>query len=216
MSDATTPAPAGPAQAGSLDDRRTTPRFHLLIRTAKVISAEGEVLCVVRDASSQGVRIKTFAPLPPDHETFLELANGERLRIVKVWEKGDTCGFRFAEGIDFARLVTEAPPRLCKRELRLNCLVPGMVSAGSGTCEVVIHDISQRGARIECAVHLALAERIRLDCGHLPALDATVQWRQSPFYGVLLDRVFTLDELAQLGGTARDAPAGRGQGSQPA
>ena len=50
-------------------EQRTAPRFTLLIRTAKLLSSSGEYLCVIRDVSSEGIKVRTFHQLP-DGEDF--------------------------------------------------------------------------------------------------------------------------------------------------
>src|SRR5687768_10469588 len=77
-------------------EQRAEPRFTLLIRTAKLVSASGEYLCVVRDVSREGIKVRTFHPLPDGEDFAIELASGERYRIEKIWEEDDVTGFRFA------------------------------------------------------------------------------------------------------------------------
>src|SRR5690606_20786923 len=55
-------------------DMREAPRFALLIRSAKLICDSGEYLCIIRDVSETGVRLRLFHPLPPDQLLTLELA----------------------------------------------------------------------------------------------------------------------------------------------
>src|SRR6218665_388546 len=91
------------ARAGTLsgyEDQRAAPRFTLLIRSAKIISSSGEFLCIVRDVSSSGVRLRLFHPLPPGPDVTLELASGEQFEVTSVWENDDHAGFRFVEEID--------------------------------------------------------------------------------------------------------------------
>ena len=45
---------------------RGAQRFTLLIRTAKLVCESGEYLCVIRDVSSTGVRLRLFHDLPAD------------------------------------------------------------------------------------------------------------------------------------------------------
>lgn len=184
------------------------PRHTLLIRTAKLIGRRGEALCIVRDAWADGIRIRTFTPLPPEPELELELPNGQRHRIVRVRERGELVEFRFLEPIDIERLVAHNPVHLRKREIHLNCLVPAVLSAGAGECDVRLHEISQHGARIECGLRLGIGERVRIGSDALPPVMATVEWRRAPFYRVLFDRVFPFDELARLCGVMAPAPLG--------
>lgn len=210
ISDGAVPSPAAPAPGGPhggvAPDRRTAPRVTLLIRIAKAVGAAGEFFCIVRDASAQGIRIKTFHPLPPGEKFDLELTSGERHAIVKVWEEGDHAGFRFVVPVDIDRLVAETPAGLRKREISLNCLVAGVITAHSGECDVRLHHISQYGAWIECGLHLATGEPIRLETDTLPPGAARVRTRRGTFYSVMFERVFRFDELARLCGVVGSQP----------
>src|SRR5215207_8496646 len=109
------PVPSAPQAGGgdfSIDETRASPRMTLLIRTAKVVGPTGEWLGIIRDASTQGIRLKTFHPVPPEPEFELELPNGQRHKIIKVWQCGDMVGFRFDRPVDIEQLVAETPPHL--------------------------------------------------------------------------------------------------------
>jgi hypothetical protein len=179
-------------------EQRATPRFTLLIRTAKLVAASGEYLCVVRDVSREGLKVRTFHPLPDGEDFAIELASGERYRVDKMWEEDDVTGFRFAGPVPLERLLAEAPDGLRKRAVRLRLALPLTLLSGARPLEATFVDISQHGACIECPEHLALDERIRLSCGCLPDLDARVRWRRRPLYGLIFEQTFRFDELARL------------------
>ena len=54
--------------------------------------------------------------------------------------------------------------------------------------------------------HLALGQRLRIECAGLPELVGSVRWRCSPLYGLNFEQTFRLDELAAI--TAQLAAAG--------
>lgn len=211
-----TPVPAPDRLPGPGASEPARARHTLLIRTAKLVGTTGEALCVVRDASAERIRIKTFAPLPREPELELEMPGGERHRIVRLWEDGEQAEFAFVCPTDIAKLVAQAPAHLRKREISLNCLAPAVLSAGSGECDVWLLDISQHGAQVECELHLAIKERVHLASEALPPLTATVEWRRAPFYRVLFDRVFAFDELARLCGVIGPPPPPEPRDAAPA
>src|SRR5690606_6832932 len=79
---------AAPALAVAEEEaeQRRAPRFTLLIRSAKLTSPYGEFLCIVRDVSETGVSVRLFHPLPADVPLTLELPNGDRHPLERVWE----------------------------------------------------------------------------------------------------------------------------------
>ncbi len=176
---------------------RAEPRYTLLIRTAKLICSSGEYLCIIRDASTSGVSIRTFHPLPRGVQLTLELPNGDQHPIERVWEKDGSAGFRFPVPVDIERLLSNKG-RYAKRPVRLRLQLPALISSHGRTAGVVIRNISQQGAQIESPLHLALAQKLRLEADNLPSIQAGVRWRSGSDYGLAFDDTFQFSELAQL------------------
>lgn len=182
------------------EELRAAPRFTLLIRSAKIISPSGEFLCVVRDVSSSGVRLKLFHPLPPGPHVVLELASGDRFDLENVWESEDHAGFRFIDEIDVHRFIAEASP-YPRRPLRLRIDFPAIVTVDGIASPVMVRDLSRQGARIECDELLAVGQKVKLEAKGLPTLISNVCWRSAPTYGLVFLQLFTFDELARLAET---------------
>jgi hypothetical protein len=179
-------------------EKRSQARFTVLIRTAKIVSPSGEYLCVIRDVSQQGLKARVFHALPQAEPLSIELATGECEPIVQVWQNGDLAGFRFSEPVELPRLLANAPAGRKKRSVRLRFAMPVVIISGGQRHAAGFRDISQHGASLECAAHLAMGERIRLESTGLPPLDARVRWRRTPYYGVIFEQTFRFDELARL------------------
>lgn len=179
------------------DEQRIAPRFTLLIRTAKLIGASGEFLCVIRDASSTGVSLRTFHPLPNNEQLTLELPNGDQHAIERVWERDGSAGFRFSVAVDIDRLL-QNKSRFPKRPVRLKLQLPALISSHGTTAGVVIRNISQQGARIESPLRLSLDQKLRLEADDLPIINASVRWRKDSEYGLVFDDTFQFAELARL------------------
>ncbi len=179
-------------------EKRAAPRFTLLIRTAKLIAADREYLCVVRDASQEGLKARVFLNIPDDLPMTIEFGNGERHPVTKVWQNGDIAGFRFSRPVTIERLLANAPEGLRKRSVRLRLALPVTLTVAGRTVPATYRDISQHGACIYCEEHLPINARIGLTSAVLPALEAHVRWRRAPVYGVVFTQAFRFDELALL------------------
>lgn len=188
---------AGDDPAQGSEESRVSPRFTLLIRTAKLICSTGEYLCIVRDASSTGVSIRTFHPLPDNKQLTLELPNGDRHEVERIWEKEGSAGFRFLVPVDIDRLLHNKS-RFPKRAVRLRLQLPALVSCHGNTAGVVIRNLSQQGAQIECPLYLAIDQHLRLEADNLPLIQARVRWRKGSNYGLVFDDTFQFAELARL------------------
>lgn len=187
-------SPAGEASGA---DQRSAPRFTLLIRAAKLTSPDCEFLCVVRDASETGVSVRLFHPLPPEIPLTLELPNGDRHLLERVWEADGKAGFSFAEPTSFERLV-ESPSRFSKRAVRVRLEVPCDLMAGLRWVGATIGNISQQGALIRTQERLSLIQRVKLRAEGMPEVAAKVRWRRNDEYGLSFEDTFQFAELATL------------------
>lgn len=180
-------------------EQRQAARYIPIIRTAKLIGARGEMLCVVRDVSATGLRIRLFSPLSTGDAMVLEFRNGEQQAVTLVWQEGENAGLRFAQPIDVARLLEDGRVENRRsRPIRLKLEAEALVHARSAAHTAIVRDISQQGARIECASRLALSEPIRLAVGGMGSVTAKVRWRRDSHYGLVFEETFRFDELARL------------------
>lgn len=189
-----------PAVGRSNQEQRVSPRFTLLIRAAKlIVDGDSEFLCVIRDASSTGLKIRLFHPLPTHYRTLsIEMSNGDRYSAEVVWMEGDFAGFRFLDSVDIDRLRDEAHGAYPKRHVRLRVRLDAMLHSGGEAVQIAFQDISQQGACVDCDKWLLMNELVRVETGVLPAIYAKVRWRSHPRYGLLFEQVFKLDELARF------------------
>lgn len=185
---------------------RAAPRFTLLIRAAKLIADGREFLCIIRDASATGLKVRLFTPLPEHKSLLVELGSGERYPIEVVWAADDHVGVRFVEAIDVERLLHENQGNHAKRQVRLRIALEGLLYSGGETVPVSFDNISQQGARIESEKWLLINELVRIETSALPPIYAKVRWRNHPHYGLLFEQTFKLDELARISATLQPAP----------
>ena len=190
------PEPHVNAEAAG-DDERSAPRFTLLIRSAKLTTSDAEYLCVVRDASASGISVRLFHALPPDVPLTLELPNGDRQTLERVWEEEGKAGFRFEKPTELERIV-EGPSRFSKRALRVNLNLPCDIVAGLRRCKGTLRNLSQQGAMIRTDEFLSLVQRIKVEMEGLPEIAAKVCWRQDGSYGLSFEDTFQFAELAAL------------------
>lgn len=186
-----------PAKPQETTDQRGSPRFTLLIRNAKIVYPSGEYLCVIRDVSASGLRIKAFHRLPEEEPLYLEMGTGERYSIAPVWQGEHIAGLRFREDQDVVSIIRDDGP-YPKRSLRIMLQVAATVTRLGKSCPVTIENISQYGARLDCTERLAIEQRIVLAAENLPDIEATVRWRKGTQYGVAFRRTFRIEELAVL------------------
>ena len=181
------------------DELRGADRYALMIRGAKLVSESGQYLCIIRDVSETGVRLRLFHTLPPAPQLALELANGDFFFIERVWERDEEAGFRFAAPIDIHAFMEEPSP-YPRRPLRLRIRLDALIFTGDTARDAVLLDLSQYGARVETPRPLAIGQMLKLEAAGLPPLFARVCWRLNPQHGLVFQQTFAFDRLARVAG----------------
>ena len=193
----------------AIPDQRDAARATLLIRSARLICQSGEYICLVRDVSSTGVRLRLFHALPPETWFFLATANGEIYPMENKWSESDPAGaqtggcqagFSFLQPIDVDAFIEEAG-EFPRRPIRLSLECHGQLFSDGHGAPMVLRNISQGGARIETTIWLALHQTVRLVIDGLsergsPGIFAQVRWRNRYDHGLAFAQAFSLEELA--------------------
>lgn len=179
-------------------DKRAAPRFALLLRGAKLLYPQGEFLCIIRDVSETGARLKLFHPLPGgDRHFLLEQPSGMRLPAEVIWEREGEAGVRFASAIDVNQFISEECP-FPRRSIRLNVTSPIMIFANDLAIPGTLRNISREGAKIESTVRLSIGQSLRITGQDIPDFEANVCWRKNPDHGVVFRRGMDLTDLALI------------------
>ncbi|WP_324761533.1 PilZ domain-containing protein [Porphyrobacter sp. TH134] len=89
MDTGTNTARLDPAPGTPESDQRAAPRFTLLIRAAKLVSAQGEFVCVIRDVSETGVSVRLFHALPGCKDFALHMPAGAVYEITAMWQRNN-------------------------------------------------------------------------------------------------------------------------------
>ena len=176
-------------------EARDAARSSLLLRVAKLVTQRGEYVCLVRDVSWTGLRLRLFHDLPDETFVFLQLANGEVYPVERMWTKGDQAGFRFTQPVDVNEFITE-PNAWPRRPIRLKIEAAGLAFVGSTAISVNLKDLSQAGARIEAYGHMMIGQPLRLLVDGLPERWARIAWRRGFDHGLSFEAQFRLDDLA--------------------
>lgn len=188
-----------PAEA--VAELRAARRYTLLIRAARLTTPQGEFVCVIRDVSDTGVSVRLFHALPPSSEYELHMPAGAVYPIRNVWQRDNEAGFEFAAPVNVQTLISEAS-EYPKRGLRLGLCFPVSIKTLAGTSEAYVENLSQQGARIDCAGLYAIDQTVRMAApwleGPSSEVRAKIRWRRGRHYGLVFDDTFTLGEFARF------------------
>jgi hypothetical protein len=196
-------------------DQRDAPRFTLLLRCAKLVVDGREYVCVLRDASDTGAKLRLFHPMPEGRVLELEMPDGSRHAFDTVWQRDGHAGIRFHQRLDIRELLDDRTDRP-RRQLRLQVANKARLAAHGELREGRIVNISQQGACIESDAPLRLRELVRIESDQMPTLHARVCWRRAPLYGLVFETGFQLEELAQILARTQSCPRTDGSPVGPA
>lgn len=180
---------------GQPAERRVARRSSLMFRAAKLLCESGEYVCIIRDVSATGARLRLFHAAPHENHLFLELSNGERFAMERMWQREDEAGFRFSCSIDVAEFIRE-PSAHARRPIRLRLHRPAQVAIGGLHYPVALRDISQHGAAIDAQGPIPVGQMLRLEIDGLPPRFGCVRWRRDLAHGLVFQQAYSLDELA--------------------
>lgn len=195
---ASPPFELGPNHA----NRRNAPRFTPMIRAARLILDGRDYLCVIRDVSATGMKIRLFHPLPPHRTLAIGLGNGECHGADMAWSEGDHVGLRFHAPTSVDSLLDEDRGPQPREAVRLKIGMEALVHAGREAMPARFVTISQQSAAIEVPQKLVIGEQVRIQTAMLQPLIAKVRARdrKSPAgmtHELDFDSPFRLDELAR-------------------
>ncbi|MEM6474766.1 MAG: PilZ domain-containing protein [Pseudomonadota bacterium] len=182
-------------------DQRAAPRFTLLIKAARLVAAQGEFVCVIRDISETGISVRLFHACPSGDSFELQMPNGGSYEIQRVWARGQEAGFTFAKPLNVEKLINEAG-EYPKRGLRLGVCFPISINSLTYSGEAIVENLSQQGARFECEERLAIQQNLRIKGGEgaeeFREVRAKVRWRRDSQYGVVFEDTLSLGDFARL------------------
>lgn len=196
------PTGSGPDTETDPVNRRSAPRFTLLIRAARLVLDGRDHLCVIRDVSATGMKIRLFHPLPPHRELAIALGNGDCIAADVAWIEEDHVGLKFHELQSVEALLDSDRSAEGRQPVRLAITLEALVHAGREAMPARIVSLAQQAARIEVPQKLVIGEQVRLQTAMLPPLLARVRSQQAEAelglaYELEFDSPFRLDELAR-------------------
>lgn len=144
--------PGRPSLAACLE-RRSEPRFHTVLRVARVTRTHDVGLWRVRNISDSGMMLETSQPVKPGERVSIQLSDSISIEGRIAWGDGRRCGVAFASPIDCAAtletLVTEqkAPDY---RPLRIPVSTRAIAYCEKGMHTVRVLNLSPHGV---CFAH---------------------------------------------------------------
>lgn len=205
-------------------ERRASVRQVTVLRAAKLYSAGGEELCLVRNISGGGLAAHVYTSRTVGERISAEFKSGQILPGCVTWRRDDLLGMRFDVPVDPAQILAEqidyAAIALRSRGLRVAIDVPAHIRIGTDSWPASIRDISLGGAKVQARKWLEPGCPLVLAVGGMPPIDALIRWSDPEHTGLEFKIPLAFETLARWVATARshhqpparlalDAPAAR-------
>jgi len=168
-------------------DRRAQARYKLVLR-AGIIEQEGRSsFCLLKNISSRGVQLKTYAQPLVGSRALLRIADMAPVSGRLIWATNGVAGLRFDTDLDATALLR------VKRRISDNGrrAVPRMTIDGSASVRAcgkifaaTVCDISSLGARLRCRSPMVPGERAMIEFRNLPPIEAYVRWADGAEVGI--------------------------------
>jgi hypothetical protein len=208
---ATQPDNPQDAAPGPSVDRRENERYATIYRVARVVTERGhQQLCLIRNISSGGLLLETYAQLAEGDRLHIEPKTGGSLAGTVSWSQPHLAGVAFAEPIDVnAFLSTEhrGGSSYAPRSPRIETQCRARLQVGSSWQEVRLCDLSQGGAKIACETPIPVGEKVVLQVDDLDPLSGHVRWARGDQVGLTFSSTVPFGELSQWT-VRRDGEAG--------
>jgi len=198
-------------------DARRNARLVTVFKIARIETAAGGALCVVRNLSATGSKIETAAPLAADDRIIVEFSSDFVRAATVIWSAAGFAGLQFDRPVDVADILTggsAATDGPAARAPRFDLALPAQVAAGDGgSVHATLENISIAGAALTlaAAADVEAGDLIRVAVDGLGEMGGEIRWKRGAAIGVRFHAPIPFRRLAsRLAGTpldTRPAPA---------
>lgn len=191
-------------------ERRQGTRLITILRVGKLISADSQELCLIRNISEGGLMAHVYSHHQIGDRVVIEFKSDQHVSGTIRWAEDENVGVAFDEPIDVAEVLrTQAAgdgkrPRSPRLEVRGRA----RLKVGEEIWRVEVRNLSQGGAKIEIAAPLPIGEDAVITVDGLRPVKAVIRWQEFGCAGLEFIPAIPFDELTQWLGLRSEPPGG--------
>jgi len=189
--------------------RRTSERHLSLLRVGALIVGDRRELCLIRNVSAGGMMIRAYSTIPEGTSVAVELKQGDPVRGIVIWVKGDSLGVEFEEPIDVISLISASGDGPRPRMPRIEVQSAAWVREDGTMHRAQALNISQGGAKVTSRTPLNVGSDVVLTLPGLSPIAGVVRWEQDGAYGLTFNRSLSLPALVAWLQEQQDEKNGR-------
>lgn len=181
-------------------ERRQFSRNLRVMRVARLAAPDldAEGLGMVRDVSSGGMMIDAHFDLAIGQSVSIALIDDQELTGTVAWKEGRMLGICFAKEIPVDQILAKPAAQADGKRARLprfSVQKPVQIKLDTVTLDAILHDVSQRGGKLQCEGKLRVHSNLLLRAEGARPVGATIKWRAGDMLGVEFHRLLAIDEL---------------------
>jgi hypothetical protein len=181
-------------------ERRGEARHSSLLRIGKLVTANEQRLCMIRNISSAGAMLRLYQPIDIGASVEIEVTPDCPVGATVIWTQDDLAGVAFDQPIDVIAALRGGPRmgpyRRVARTPRLRIRRPATMHTDDIEQQVMLCDLSLNGAKFETGAALATGMEVALFVDGLPPLTGKVRWCHDEHAGMEFDIPVPMDVLA--------------------
>ncbi len=179
-------------------ESRGDDRFMPVLRLAKLVSQDRELLMRVRNVSAGGLMGDVVEPPRVGEQVSLELSS-QKIPSTVVWIREGMAGVKFDQTVDLGELLAGRKPRhgFRPRPPRLEVPCKASVRVGKVYYTVEVHDISLGGIKVEPIEEYCVGKDVVVVVESLRPIKGDVRWYSDRRAGIVFKEPLEFEELAE-------------------
>ena len=179
-------------------ERRADDRVAPILRIAKLVTAQGELLMRVRNMSAGGLMAEVGSTPDIGEAVSIEFST-QKIPASVVWIREGAVGLKFDQNLDLGELLAGRKPRhgFRPRPPRLDIPCKASVRVGKTYYTVDVHDISLGGLKVEPIEEYCVGKQVVVVVESLRPIKGEVRWYSDRRAGIVFDKPLEFEELAE-------------------
>ncbi len=181
-------------------DPRTDLRHRTVLQIAKLTTAHGDQLCILRNVSAGGLEAVVYCDLAVGDPVQFELRTGRSMAGLVVWTNGSSIGVAFDHKVPILSYLTHQAIQEMGRRVRsprVRIDEGGFLRVADHEFPVDIVDASQAGMRIRTNRTLATGGPCQIVTDGLGERGALVRWSRDGEVGIQFNQPLSFSEFGQ-------------------
>ncbi len=178
------------------EEGRAAPRFRTLLQSARLVGEKNQSLCIVRDVSETGMKVRLFGTVEIGDRVCVEFKGGRTVFAAVKWIEDRFAGLAFETPIDLQQIFQTVEPDYSYRAPRLEIDASATVTFGRVKTPMAILDISTSGVKLLGGDALIRGEDVTIEIEGLATSNAAVRWKASDLVGIEFEHPIPVERLA--------------------